>query len=289
MQLESDKIYSLKVPPASIGRTLLFSYDLIFTLPNASTIRIGRHSCAMVGTLLVLDTTPGMEIFSIGAFCEIGQNTQIILGGEHRNAMPFNLTLASGGDVLRSFMAAEDVDLSSPQPPRQKIEIGNAVVIGANCTVLEGGSVADGCVVGAGSIVSRPADMPYGIYVGAPAKLAHLRLDGAGIERASRLRIQDVATHSLPRVPSLARDGALTGVDYLSARPTVHLAGTIKEKRLGVGAVKGYSLGEAPISDPAVIERLDRYFGQIFSKPEKIEWSPDIITSLTREKSPPPA
>lgn len=47
------------------------------------------------------------------------------------------------------------------------IVIGDDVWIGANCVLLDGSVVPDGCVIGAGSLV-RGVLEPYGIYAGNP-------------------------------------------------------------------------------------------------------------------------
>jgi len=53
--------------------------------------------------------------------------------------------------------------------------IGNDVWIGARVVVLPGVHIADGCVVGAGSVVTSSLAEPYGIYAGNPARLLRHR------------------------------------------------------------------------------------------------------------------
>lgn len=52
--------------------------------------------------------------------------------------------------------------------------IESDVWIGANVVILGGIRVAHGCVIGAGSIVTK-STTPYGIYVGNPARLIRMR------------------------------------------------------------------------------------------------------------------
>ncbi len=49
-----------------------------------------------------------------------------------------------------------------------KLEIGDDVYIGANCTIMPV-KIGEGCVIGAGSFVGKDCE-PWGIYVGSPAK-----------------------------------------------------------------------------------------------------------------------
>ncbi len=46
--------------------------------------------------------------------------------------------------------------------------------IGANATVLGGVTVAEGCVIAAGAVLTRDTQ-PYGVYMGVPARLAYFR------------------------------------------------------------------------------------------------------------------
>jgi virginiamycin A acetyltransferase len=54
-------------------------------------------------------------------------------------------------------------------PSKGGIAMGDDVWIGANCVILDGADIGDGCVVGAGSIVRGKLDA-YGVYAGSPLK-----------------------------------------------------------------------------------------------------------------------
>ncbi len=53
------------------------------------------------------------------------------------------------------------------RPSKGGIVVGDDVWIGANCVLLDGANIGDGCVIAAGSIV-RGVLEPYGIYGGNP-------------------------------------------------------------------------------------------------------------------------
>jgi maltose O-acetyltransferase len=55
--------------------------------------------------------------------------------------------------------------------------IGDGVWIGAGARVLPGVTVGSGCVIAAGSLVTRDCD-PDGLYVGSPAKRVRSLVDG---------------------------------------------------------------------------------------------------------------
>lgn len=52
----------------------------------------------------------------------------------------------------------------------KEIVIGNNVWIGGNAVILPGVHIGDGCVIGAGSVVTKDTE-PNSIYVGNPAKM----------------------------------------------------------------------------------------------------------------------
>jgi maltose O-acetyltransferase len=56
------------------------------------------------------------------------------------------------------------------QTERKSVRIGNNVWIGANVTILAGVEIPDGCIIGAGAVVTMKLDNINGIYVGNPAR-----------------------------------------------------------------------------------------------------------------------
>ena len=51
----------------------------------------------------------------------------------------------------------------------QNVVIEKDVWIGANATILKGVVVAEGCVIGAGTVLTKSTE-PYGIYAGVPRR-----------------------------------------------------------------------------------------------------------------------
>ena len=107
------------------------------------------------GHPIVHDWKTGNKL-TIGKFCSIGGNVDILLGGEHHTewctTYPFDVLLDGGkcrskGDVV----------------------IGNDVWIGDNVTILSGVTIGDGAVIGAGAVVTKDV-YKYEIVGGAPAR-----------------------------------------------------------------------------------------------------------------------
>ncbi len=137
--------------------------------------QVGRGSYG-VPTLAGGTTPAGLEI---GAFCSIGPEVTIFLGGEHRfdwvTTFPFT----------RFWPAAAQV--RDPPRPKGDVVIGNDVWIGRSATIMSGVKVGDGAVVGACSLVTKDV-APYAIVGGNPARLIRTRFDADTVERLCAIR-----------------------------------------------------------------------------------------------------
>jgi acetyltransferase-like isoleucine patch superfamily enzyme len=119
--------------------------------------------------------TIGDESF-IGPFTEIQMN--VTIGKRTRiQSHTFICELVTIGDdcfVAHGVMFINDLfDTGGPAGGDKSLwkstKIGNRVSIGSNATILPV-SIADGTVIGAGSVVTKDITIP-GIYAGNPAKL----------------------------------------------------------------------------------------------------------------------
>lgn len=131
---------------------------------NASIMSNVQFSCYKGGSI------------AIGENCFVGRNVVIV--SETGNI-----------SIGRDCLIAEDVSIRASnhgtrlgtlirlQPSSVKdIQIGSDVWIGKGVTVLAGSSIADGCVIGANSVV-RGSTEPNGIYAGSPIRKIRLRSD----------------------------------------------------------------------------------------------------------------
>lgn len=113
---------------------------------------------------------------SIGAYCSIALNVQILLGGHHHSewltTYPFSSMLP--GDIPRTSFSRGDV------------LIGNDVWLCSNSIVLSGVSIGDGAIVSAGAVVTKDVE-PYSIVAGNPARHVRWRFDES--TRAALLEI----------------------------------------------------------------------------------------------------
>lgn len=123
------------------------------SLRNGARIRIGRAS-------------------HIGERCYLwaGDSTGRIIIGDHVSLAP-EVFLTSSDYQFKAGVPFRN------QPKQEKdIVIGNDVWLGARVVITAGVKIGDGCIVGAGAVVTK--DIPAGsIAVGVPAKVVGRRED----------------------------------------------------------------------------------------------------------------
>lgn len=124
-------------------------------------VRIGRASHIGADCLLNLGPTS----FVVGNFTMVSANFSA-------HAMRHSMTHISSFNIGKGPFAFFGALNDHVEP----ISVGNDVWIGEGVKALPGVHFADGCIVGAGSVVTRSTE-PYGIYAGNPARLLRHRFD----------------------------------------------------------------------------------------------------------------
>ena len=103
--------------------------------------------------------------FHLGSFCQVSTDFTAIT---RRHAITdVSLGHVSGGG-MGFFGEGHD--------KKSEIHIGHDVWIGTKVTVMPGVNIGHGCVIGAGSVVTKDCE-PYTIHAGNPAKLIRNRFD----------------------------------------------------------------------------------------------------------------
>lgn len=118
----------------------------------------------------------------------IGRNVHIavqcnLAGGEPGIAMEDFSGLAYGVQVFAQSDDYSGEYLTNPTVPddykvilKKPVRLGRHVIVGANSVILPGVDIADGCSVGAMSLMHKSTE-PWGIYVGSPARRIRTRSD----------------------------------------------------------------------------------------------------------------
>lgn len=104
----------------------------------------------------------------ISSFCSISGGGTVVL--EDFSGLASGVRVVCGSD---DFLGG---GLTNPTVPevyrnthRSFVHIGRHAIIGANAVILPGVTVAEGCAVGSGSVISKSLE-PWGVYAGQPAR-----------------------------------------------------------------------------------------------------------------------
>ena len=110
--------------------------------------------------------TPGLSIgdnSGVGISCEINGNVTI---GKDVMMGPEVVIYTSGHRFDRSDIPMCEQDMTEPK----EVVIGDDVWIGANVIILPGVSIGTGCIIGAGSVVTKSIPN-YSVAAGNPARI----------------------------------------------------------------------------------------------------------------------
>jgi acetyltransferase-like isoleucine patch superfamily enzyme len=157
---------------------------------NEGVVEIGRGSLLGADAELNLYTAR----LTMGRFCHTSSYFAAV-GSRHTLHLPSTFAVSRGPYAF----------LGEPADRVGDIVIGHDVWFGMRVVVLPGTRVADGCVVGAGSVVTGDLAEPYGIYAGNPARLLRHRFAPPVIERLRRLQWWNWPTARLWRARAFFR------------------------------------------------------------------------------------
>lgn len=137
-------IHSLKASlKANYGKNVTVSENVVIS----DTVQIGKYS--------YINRNSSVENCSIGNYCSISSGVWICPYEHHIDRM-----------TTHPFL------LSKIKEKRERVEIGNDVLISLNAIILSGVHVGSGAVIAAGAVVTRDVK-PFEVVGGVPAK--HLK------------------------------------------------------------------------------------------------------------------
>jgi len=152
---------------ASVGEDVKIHPSII--LVGIENIHIGNHSRIDAHTIITASST-----VRIGAYVHIGAGCY--LAGGAGITMEDLSTLSQGTRIYSVNDDYSGSSLTNPTVPsiykavrQAPVHLGRHVIVGAGSVILPGADIAEGCAVGALSLVSR-STAPWGIYGGVPAR-----------------------------------------------------------------------------------------------------------------------
>jgi acetyltransferase-like isoleucine patch superfamily enzyme len=144
-------------------------------LKERGMLVIGRHSYGKPNIVLFAGDSARV---SIGSFCSLASEIEVMPGGNHPTDMVTTYP-------LRRRLAGTE----QPGEPWSKgdVAIGNDVWIGRGVKILGGVTIGDGAVIAAYSVVTKDIP-PYAIAAGVPARVVRTRFSEEVVERLLRIR-----------------------------------------------------------------------------------------------------
>ncbi len=131
--------------------------------------------CSYIGEHTSLIYSKVGNFTSISNYCAIG-------GGAHPiNWVSTSPVFNSSKSILNISMARSKFD------PFTETLIGNDVWIGSHCLIKAGITIADGAIIGMGSVVTKDVP-PYEIWAGNPAKILKKRFDDEIIKKLLEIK-----------------------------------------------------------------------------------------------------
>ena len=183
----------LSLPGRLLGHVALFCVLQETTVDKTAAICSGvRFYRGKIGKYSYIGNNSFVSDTDIGNFTSI--STDCYIGG---TSHPMNWVSTSPvfhkwENIMKKNFARHEFDIF------KKTQIGNDVWIGNRVMIKAGVKIADGAVIGMGSIVTKDVG-PYEIWAGNPAKLLRKRFDNETIENLMRIKLWEWDDETIKR------------------------------------------------------------------------------------------
>ncbi len=151
-----------------VGTNVFISQNVEIRRPHL--VNIGSHVAIDSGFYLTTEAV-------IGDYIHLGPYITVIGGAESKIIIDDFVTIAAGSRLLAgsdSFLGNGFTSVTAPKKYRDTTKLSTIHIkkfagVGANVVIMPGIKLAEGCVIGACSLVTKDTE-PWTIYAGVPAK-----------------------------------------------------------------------------------------------------------------------
>ena len=145
---------------------------MLHDLADIQSSNIGENTNIWQFTVVLPNARIGNDC-NICSHCFI--ENQVIIGD--RVTLKSGVYLWDGTEIENDVFIGPNATFCNDRYPKsknknfklEKIIVRQGASIGANATILKGVVVAEGCVIGAGTVLTKSTE-PYGIYAGVPGR-----------------------------------------------------------------------------------------------------------------------
>lgn len=143
-------------------------------------VNVGDYSYGPIDVYTYKAEGEGLQI---GKYCSIAKDVKFILGGNHKT------------DCLMTFPVRNKFSTKhiNESLSKGKIILEDDVWIGVGATILSGVRLGQGCIVAAGSVITKSFP-PYAIVGGNPARIIKMRFDD---KLLNSLKLADIKISSI--------------------------------------------------------------------------------------------
>lgn len=202
--LSSIQSYVTINSKSSIIKSVLNGYNTVGCNCDIVNVEVGKFSY-FTGNAMVYNSI-------IGNYCSIAQGVKIGLGIHPTNFISSSPLFYSTDDNFNYQLIADNYFESN-----KKSFIGNDVWIGANAIIMDGITVGNGAIIGAGAIVTH--DVPaYAIVAGVPAKLIKYRHSVEVINQLEKLKWWDNDLNWIKENKDFFKKPLVETCDFLNPR-----------------------------------------------------------------------
>lgn len=180
-----------KIPTIKLGKNVGFSKKSIFGKFNYLSNNVSFID-SKIGDYSYIGQNSFVQNTSIGKFSCIGPGVNIGLG-EHPIKDFVSVHPIFYSKARQVGISFSDENHFNEYKP---VTIGHDVWVGANAIIIGGVTLGNGCIVGAGAVVTK--DVPdFAIYGGVPAKLIRMRFTEEEIIKLQKMEWWNCTTEKL--------------------------------------------------------------------------------------------